>query len=162
MAFASSGSPHCQVYPHCWLFRDDREHDEGDDGSGSREKFLSELCSHCRVVLCVWFQLLCWEAQEHPPRSCEPSTAHPFLCESIVLWSWERKGKPSGCGLHGECSSDGGGGCRVTLLQSGLGDLYVTAGSFFSAWQSRAITWDTAAWQVREDFRADSAEKMIS
>lgn len=63
----------------------------------------------------------------HPVGVSPPLLTHfcvsPSCCGS-------GRGKPSGCGLHGECSSDGGGGCRVTLLQSGLGDLYVTAGSF--------------------------------
>lgn len=69
-------------------------------GKNSCQSWLFPLqsCSLC-LVSC--------EAQEHPPHLCEPSTAHPFLCEFIVLCFWEIKGKSSGRGLHGERSSDG-------------------------------------------------------
>lgn len=116
-----------------------------DDG----KKSVRAGSCHCRAVR-VW----CCVRHRTPSPCVSPP---PFVCKCTGVWLWEVTGWQKLAAV--DRSSDQWGGCRVTLLQSALEHLDGTAASSLSAWQSRVITGDTIAWQVREDFRADTAEK---
>lgn len=131
----------CQPWEPLWpglssLFGDD----EGDDGSGSREKFLSELLVPIAGLLSVfgfssWFV---W-GTEHPPHLCEL----PHLCVN-----------PSSCGSGGQkgektqwlwVAAVTSEPCRVTLLESGLEHLDVTA----FLWHFLYFLHGKAEWSLR-------------
>lgn len=102
MALQALGAliPRFLLTAHCCL---EMTEDEGEDGSGSRDKFPSELVIP-RAVLCVWFQPLLCEAQEHPPHLSDPALLTHFCANPSMLWLWEMKRWKNPVAV--DCSSD--------------------------------------------------------